>query len=220
MKRKSFPLSLSDAHAQFVAAILINAKHCDFWLVNSMAGLYYFEVCELHFCNEDFIVTASAFDGKTGKVVSAPLQRKRLKPGACPSIFNGPTSSKKHVPRRDAPNDKREEREQQQLQEAIKLSIQADQEYREEISISKRSDENFLAYISNRVTFLNDSEKVVALLLDEIHIAPFFDYKSGNVVGNAYDSVLAANSAFVFMVSNLTSSFVEARYLGQYGRRK
>ncbi|KAG8175544.1 hypothetical protein JTE90_026263 [Oedothorax gibbosus] len=32
-------------------------------------------VCELHFCNEDFIVTASAFDGKTGKVVSAPLQR-------------------------------------------------------------------------------------------------------------------------------------------------
>ncbi|KAG8180253.1 hypothetical protein JTE90_011168 [Oedothorax gibbosus] len=43
MKRKSFPLSLSDAHAQFVAAILINAKHCDFWLVNSM-GLYYFEI--------------------------------------------------------------------------------------------------------------------------------------------------------------------------------
>ncbi|KAG8175543.1 hypothetical protein JTE90_026262 [Oedothorax gibbosus] len=78
---------------------------------------------------------------------------------------------------------------------------------------TERSDENFLAYISNRVTFLNDSEKVVALLLDEIHIAPFFDYKSGNVVGNAYDSVLAANSAFVFMVSSLTSSFVEVAHI-------
>ncbi|KAG8183366.1 hypothetical protein JTE90_008269 [Oedothorax gibbosus] len=47
------------------------------------------KVCELHFGQADFDYEASHFDSKTGQYYSAPLQVKRLKKDAVPSIFTG-----------------------------------------------------------------------------------------------------------------------------------
>ncbi len=54
------------------------------------------------------------------------------------------------------------------------------------------NDENFLMYITSRVKFLEEHEKTVILLIDEIHIKPFFDYKGGSIVGAAFNSTNAA----------------------------
>jgi hypothetical protein len=35
-------------------------------------------------------------------------------------------------------------------------------------------------------------------MMDEIHIKPYFDYKGGNIVGSAHNSVVAATTAHVF----------------------
>ena len=45
------------------------------------------------------------------------------------------------------------------------------------------------------------------LMIDEIHIKPYFDYKCGNIVGAAFNSAEAATSAFVFMISSVASKF-------------
>ncbi|XP_035233690.1 uncharacterized protein LOC118205512 [Stegodyphus dumicola] len=74
-------------------------------------------------------------------------------------------------------------------------------------------DENFLKYIKNRVTFLEDRERKVILLVDEIYVQPYFDYKGGSVVGAAFDSSSPATSAFAFMISSLESSFKEVVHI-------
>lgn len=48
---------------------------------------------------------------------------------------------------------------------------------------------------------------------DEIHLKAFFDYKGGNLVGSAYDSVLAASSAHTFMVSSLMSNYKDVAHI-------
>lgn len=56
-------------------------------------GPYYFQVCEQHFKDSDFENDVSAYDHKEGKFVSAPLNVKRLKKTAVPSVFpDYPTS--------------------------------------------------------------------------------------------------------------------------------
>ena len=62
-------------------------------------------------------------------------------------------------------------------------------------------------YIKNKYKALQSSDKTVCLLVNEIHLAPFFDYKGGNLVGAAYDSTKAATSAFVFTITSVFSDF-------------
>lgn len=38
------------------------------------------------------------------------------------------------------------------------------------------------------------------LLMDEIHIKPYLDYKGGNIISAAYNTNEAAKSAYVFML--------------------
>ena len=45
------------------------------------------------------------------------------------------------------------------------------------------------------------------LLVDEIHLKAFFDYKGGNIVGSSSTCSKAAISAFAFMISSLFSKY-------------
>ena len=64
-------------------------------------------------------------------------------------------------------------------------------------------------YIKNKFKSLTRNDKTVTLLIDEIHLKPFFDYNGGNVVDAAYDSNDAATSAFAFMINSVFSKFKE-----------
>jgi len=44
------------------------------------------------------------------------------------------------------------------------------------------------------------------LLVDEIHLQQFFDYKGGSVVGTASNSNEAAKSALAFLISSMPVS--------------
>ena len=46
----------------------------------------------------------------------------------------------------------------------------------------EQSDKTFLFYIKQKFKALTDSDKTVSLLLDEIHLKPYFDFKGGNIV--------------------------------------
>lgn len=70
-----------------------------------------------------------------------------------------------------------------------------------------------LNYAKNLFKLLSDREKYVILLVDEIHIKPFLDYKAGNIVGTAYNNACLANSAFVFMISSIMSSVKEVVHI-------
>lgn len=45
----------------------------------------------------------------------------------------------------------------------------------------------------------------MTLMIDEIHIKPYFDYKGGRIVGTAAHSTEPATTAHVFMVQSLLS---------------
>ena len=71
----------------------------------------------------------------------------------------------------------------------------------------------FLLYIKQKIKALTESDKTVSLLVDEIHLKPYFDYKGGNIAGAALHSKEAANSAFVFMITSLFSSYKDVVYI-------
>ncbi|XP_077484882.1 uncharacterized protein LOC144094883 [Amblyomma americanum] len=63
-----------------------------------------------------------------------------------------------------------------------------------------------LSYIRERVKSMKDHEKTVTLMIDEIHIKPYFDYKGGTIVGSSVHSTEPATTAHVFMVQSLLSA--------------
>ena len=77
----------------------------------------------------------------------------------------------------------------------------------------EQHDENFLVYIKQKFKSLSDNDKIVNLLIDEIHLKAYFDYKGGDIVGSAFDSCEAANSAFVFMLNSIRSTFKDVVHI-------
>ena len=71
----------------------------------------------------------------------------------------------------------------------------------------EQHDNNFLLYIKNKFKFLVQNDTTVSLLVDEIHLKPYFDYKGGNIVGLSDNTNEAATSAFVFMLSSVFSQY-------------
>ncbi|KAG0416107.1 hypothetical protein HPB47_006713, partial [Ixodes persulcatus] len=84
-------------------------------------------VCEKHFSPGDFATTTKYTDEKTGRVLEVPLQLRRLKPSATPSIFsNCPAYLSRNTPAaREGPEEKRSRLEAEALQEALTLSTEA-----------------------------------------------------------------------------------------------
>ena len=73
--------------------------------------------------------------------------------------------------------------------------------------------EDFLKYISKKIQYLSENDIVVSLMIDEIHIKTAFDYKGGSIVGSAYNSEVAANSAFVFMIHSVKSKYQDVVHI-------
>nr|XP_037289862.1 uncharacterized protein LOC119184554 [Rhipicephalus microplus] len=78
---------------------------------------------------------------------------------------------------------------------------------------TEAASENFLRYIKHRFKQLQPHESAVVLMLDEIHIQPFFDFKGRKISGAAGNSEEAATSAHVFMVQSMQSSFREVVHI-------
>nr|XP_042912929.1 uncharacterized protein LOC122272950 [Parasteatoda tepidariorum] len=72
---------------------------------------------------------------------------------------------------------------------------------------------NFLKYVEERYKYVKEHEKNVVLMLDEIHLKPYFDYKGGDIVGFAFDSEQAATSAHTFMISSLCSNYKDVAHI-------
>lgn len=71
----------------------------------------------------------------------------------------------------------------------------------------------FLSYVTKRISELDDRQRFVTVMVDEIHIKPYFDYKGGNITGAALNSSEVASSAFVFMVQGVACSFKEVAHI-------
>ena len=50
------------------------------------------------------------------------------------------------------------------------------------------------------------------LLVDKIHVKPYFDYKGGNIVGSDFNCNDAADTAIVFMINSLFSDYKDVAH--------
>ncbi|KAG0418187.1 hypothetical protein HPB47_005059 [Ixodes persulcatus] len=100
--------------------------------------LHFLQVCEKHFSPGDFATTTKYTDEKTGRVLEVPLQLRRLKPSATPSIFpNCPAYLSRNTPdAREGPEEKRSRLEAEALQEALTLSTEAYEDEQRKNSVS------------------------------------------------------------------------------------
>ena len=78
---------------------------------------------------------------------------------------------------------------------------------------NEQFDTNFLMYAKGMFSNLNSHEKIVILMVDEIHLKQYFDYKGGNIVGMAFNENIAASSAHVFMISSLLSPYKDVVHI-------
>lgn len=77
----------------------------------------------------------------------------------------------------------------------------------------EQSHTKFLSYVSSKFKYLEAKDKTVILMIDEIHIKPYMDYKSGNIVGGAYNESECATSAHVFMIQSMRSTYKDVAHI-------
>ena len=78
----------------------------------------------------------------------------------------------------------------------------------------EQTEKTFLFYIKQKFRILTSSDTTVMLLVDEIHLKSFFDYKGGTVVGSSFNNcTAAAKSAFAFMISSVFSNYKDVVHL-------
>ncbi|KAF2903423.1 hypothetical protein ILUMI_02763 [Ignelater luminosus] len=77
----------------------------------------------------------------------------------------------------------------------------------------EQNPKDLLRYVSSKFSLLSAEDKLVILLMDEIHLKENLDYKSGNIVGNAFNDEKLAKSAHVFMISSLMSPYKEVVHI-------
>ena len=56
-------------------------------------------------------------------------------------------------------------------------------------------------------------DTTISLLVDEIHLKPYIDYKGGNIVGLSDNSNKAATSAFAFILSSVFSQYKDVVHI-------
>ena len=68
----------------------------------------------------------------------------------------------------------------------------------------EQHDINLLMYIRNKFKLRIQKDTTVSLLVDEIHLKPYFDYKGGNIVGLSENSnETAANTLVLNNYNNI-----------------
>ena len=73
--------------------------------------------------------------------------------------------------------------------------------------LNQEQHNNFLMYIKNKFKLLVQQDTTVSLLVDEIHLKLYIDYKGGNIAGLSDNSNEAATSAFAFMLSSVFAQY-------------
>ena len=71
----------------------------------------------------------------------------------------------------------------------------------------EQADGNFLYYIKHKYSTLIENDKLVILMLDEIHLKECLEYKGGKIIGTSYDNESCATSANVYMLKSVLSQF-------------
>lgn len=67
--------------------------------------------------------------------------------------------------------------------------------------------------MKRRASLLNLHERHVTLMLDEIHLKQFFDYKAGRLTGASVNSTQPAKTVHAFMVQSLLSTFKDVAHI-------
>lgn len=84
----------------------------------------------------------------------------------------------------------------------------------QDVSPSKeQTEEGFLRYMKRRAGLLNPHERNIVLMMDEIHLQQFFEYKGGRFTGAAANCAEPAKTAHVFMVQSLLSSYKDVAHI-------
>ena len=78
---------------------------------------------------------------------------------------------------------------------------------------NEQNDGTFLLYIKQKFKALQSCDKTVSLLVDEIHLSAFYDYKGGSIVGAAHDAINAVTTAFAFMITSTFSEYKDVVHL-------
>ena len=79
--------------------------------------------------------------------------------------------------------------------------------------LDEQFDSNFLKYAKGKCNTLEEHQKIVSLMVDEIYIKEYLDFKGGNLVGMAFNSQKTANSAHVFMIQSLLSGYKDVVHI-------
>jgi Transposase protein len=77
----------------------------------------------------------------------------------------------------------------------------------------EQSDDFFLLYAKQKFRLLNDSEHIINLQVDEIHLKQFLDFKGGDVVGFDDKYKHVATSAHVFLINSLRSPYKDVVHI-------
>ena len=78
----------------------------------------------------------------------------------------------------------------------------------------EQTDKTFLFYIKQKFQCLKLFDLTVMLLVDEIYLKRYFDYKGGTIVGSSCNNVCnAAKSAFAIMISSVFSKYKDVFHL-------
>lgn len=71
----------------------------------------------------------------------------------------------------------------------------------------------FLGYMKKIAKAMMEDEKTVTLMLDEVHIKPYLDYKGGTVTSASINTGEPATTAHVFTVQSQLPSSKDAVYI-------
>lgn len=77
----------------------------------------------------------------------------------------------------------------------------------------EQSADCFLQYVKSKMPLLDSKDMLVSLMVDEIHLKSYMDFKGGNMVGAAFNMASCATSACVFMINSLLSPYKEVVHI-------
>ena len=73
--------------------------------------------------------------------------------------------------------------------------------------LTEQPNNNFLMCIKNKFKLLVPTDTTDFLLVDEIHLKPYFSYKVGDIIGLSDNSNDAATSTFAFILSSVFTQY-------------
>nr|XP_037288760.1 uncharacterized protein LOC119181614 [Rhipicephalus microplus] len=79
--------------------------------------------------------------------------------------------------------------------------------------LNEQNQEGLLRYMKRKASLLKLHERHVTLMLDEIRLQQFFDYKAGRLTGVSVNSTEPVKTAHVFTVQSLLSAFKDVAHI-------